>query len=216
MAGFFAAAAKTPISTLIIVSEMTGGYHLLLPALWVCVLAFLLSDEQSIYANQVESRSRSPAHQGSFVRDLLGTVYVREFLVREQEFQSVHPADSLTTVLDRLDESRYPVLPVVDPENRLLGVIDLEEAHQAAHAGDLALLLVAEDLMRSDVRPLTPDETLDRALELFVENDVLALPIVADSKHRQVIGMIRRQEIAAAYLRHMHGTTPEPPPVERS
>ena len=58
MAGFFAAAAKTPFSTLIIVSEMTGGYHLLLPALWVCVLAFLLADEKSIYSAQVESRSR--------------------------------------------------------------------------------------------------------------------------------------------------------------
>ena len=65
MAGFFAAAAKTPFSTLIIVSEMTGGYHLLLPALWVCTLAFILSDKQSIYSSQVESRSLSPAHQGS-------------------------------------------------------------------------------------------------------------------------------------------------------
>ncbi len=50
MAGFFAAAAKTPFSTLIIVSEITGGYNLLLPALWVCALAFILSDEQSIYS----------------------------------------------------------------------------------------------------------------------------------------------------------------------
>ncbi len=31
MAGFFAAAAKTPFSTLVIVSEMTGNYNLLLP-----------------------------------------------------------------------------------------------------------------------------------------------------------------------------------------
>ena len=57
MAGFFAAAAKTPFSTLIIVSEMTGGYHLLLPALWVCVLAFLLSDEQVDLLGPGESRS---------------------------------------------------------------------------------------------------------------------------------------------------------------
>ncbi len=68
MAGFFAAAAKTPFSTLVIVSEMTGNYNLLLPTLWVCALAFLLSDEQSIYSSQVESRSRSPAHQGDYVR----------------------------------------------------------------------------------------------------------------------------------------------------
>ena len=65
MAGFFAAAAKTPFSTIIIVSEMTGGYSLLLPSLWVCTLAFVLSDVQSIYSAQVESRSRSPAHQSS-------------------------------------------------------------------------------------------------------------------------------------------------------
>jgi CIC family chloride channel protein len=214
MAGFFAAAAKTPISTLIIVSEMTGGYHLLLPALWVCVLAFLLSDDKSIYSKQVESRSRSPAHQGSFVRDVLESVFVRDFLDREQAFHVIRPGDSLAEVLDRLDESRYTVLPVVDPQNRLLGVIDLEEAHLAAHAGDLAPLLVAEDLMRSDVRPLTPDETLDRALELFVENDVMALPIVADLQQRQVLGMIRRHEIAGAYLRHVHGPASNQPVVE--
>jgi CIC family chloride channel protein len=57
MAGFFAAAAKTPFSTIIIVSEMTGGYFLLLPSLWVCTIAFILSDEQSIYSSQKASRA---------------------------------------------------------------------------------------------------------------------------------------------------------------
>ena len=38
MAGFFSAAAKTPISTIIIVSELTGGYELLVPAMWVSAL----------------------------------------------------------------------------------------------------------------------------------------------------------------------------------
>ena len=70
MAGFFAAAAKTPFSTLIIVSEMTGGYN-------CCFLRSgsvrspIFSDQQSIYSSQVESRSRSPAHQGTFVRQVL-------------------------------------------------------------------------------------------------------------------------------------------------
>ena len=46
MAGFFAAAAKTPFSTLIMVSELTGNYNLLLPTLWVCTMSFLFSDLQ--------------------------------------------------------------------------------------------------------------------------------------------------------------------------
>ena len=103
MAGFFAAAAKTPFSTLIIVSEMTGGYHLLLPSLWVCTLSFILSDKQSIYSSQVESRSLSPAHQGSYVRQVLAQVRVSQFLSPGQGVTSLHPHDSLAKVIDRLE-----------------------------------------------------------------------------------------------------------------
>ena len=91
MAGSFAAAAKTPFSTLIIVSELTGGYTLLLPSLWVCTLSFILSDEQSIYASQVESRSRSPAHQGSYVREALAQVHVSKFLSPPSSLAALRP-----------------------------------------------------------------------------------------------------------------------------
>jgi chloride channel protein, CIC family len=205
MAGFFAAAAKTPFSTLIMVSELTGGYTLLLPSLWVCTLAFVFSDEQSIYASQVESRSRSPAHQGSYVRQILAEVRVMEFLSPKAPLVVLHSNDSLPTVLDRLSSVPYPVLPVVDGEQGLLGVVNLEEVHHASLEPGLKPLILAEDLMRGDIRPLTPGDTLDRALELFVENDLLALPVVDDLKARHVVGMVRRFEIASAYLRRVHG-----------
>lgn len=63
MAGFFAAAAKTPFSTIVMVSEMTGNYNLLLPTLWVCALSFLLSDPHSIYSEQAPNLSLSPVHR---------------------------------------------------------------------------------------------------------------------------------------------------------
>ncbi len=206
MAGFFAAAAKTPFSTLIMVSEMTGGYSLLLPSLWVCTLSYILSDKQSIYSSQVESRSLSPAHQGAYVRAVLAGVRVRQFVSPQQNFAVLHPVDSLRTVIQRLGEAPYPVLAVVDGENRLLGVVDVEEVHLASQAPSLSPLILATDLMRSDVRPLTPDDTLDRAQELFVENDLPTLPIVNDLQRRQVIGMVRRFDIASAYLERVHGS----------
>ena len=205
MAGFFAAAAKTPFSTLIIVSEMTGGYSLLLPSLWVCTLSFILSDRQSIYASQVESRSRSPAHQGSYIRQVLAEVCVRKFLSPEQPVVTLRADDPLATVIDRLSSVPFPVLPVVDGDSRLLGVVNLEEVHLASQEPTLQPLILAADLMRSDIRPLTPDDTLDRALELFIENDLLALPVVDDLEQRRVVGIVRRFEIASAYLRHIHG-----------
>jgi CIC family chloride channel protein len=205
MAGFFAAAAKTPFSTIIIVSEMTGGYSLLLPSLWVCTLSFILSDQQSIYASQVESRSRSPAHKGIYIRQVLAEVCVRKFFTPEQSVVTLRTNDPLDTVVDSLSSVPFPVLPVVDKDGRLLGVVDLEEVHLASQEPTLQPLVLAADLMRSDIRPLTPNDTLDRALELFIENDLLALPVVDDLQRRRVIGVVRRFEIANAYLRHIHG-----------
>ncbi len=206
MAGFFAAAAKTPFSTLIIVSEMTGGYELLLPALWVCALAFILSDKQSIYSSQVESRSQSPAHRGTYVRQVLSGVRVSQFLKSAVAPLSLHPNDPLSAILSRLKTTTYSVLPVVDDDNRLLGVVNLEEVHLAAQSSSLQSLVLATDLMRSDIVPLQPGDQLDRALELFVENDLFALPVVNDLQRRRLIGMVRRFEIASAYLKHVHGT----------
>jgi CIC family chloride channel protein len=168
-------------------------------------LSFILSDQQSIYASQVESRSRSPAHQGTFIRQVLAEVCVREFLAPEQPVATLRASDPLATVIDRLSSVPFPVLPVVDEDNRLLGVVDLEEVHLASQEPTLQPLVLAADLMRSDIRPLTVDDTLDRALELFVENDLLALPVVNDLKARNVVGIVRRFEIASAYLRHIHG-----------
>ncbi len=205
MAGFFAAAAKTPFSTLIIVSEMTGGYNLLLPALWVCVLAYMLSDKLSIYSSQVESRSRSPAHQGSYVREILGEVRVRQFVTPKMNVPILGPGDSLGKVLEEFNKTDYSVLPVADEKQCLVGVVNLEELYHAAQSPNATPLILVTDIMRSDIRPLQQDDSLDRAQELFVENDLLALPIVDNLEQRRIIGMVRRYEVASTYLRHIHG-----------
>ena len=208
MAGFFAAAAKTPFSTLVIVSEMTGDYNLILPALFVCSLSFLLSDEQSLYSSQVESRSRSPAHQGSYVRDVLAGVRVDRFLGDGWAGPVLRPGDPLSSVAEHFQDPAMPVLPVVDAGGRLLGVISPEEVSVALQSSAVGSMLLAADMARDGVSPLRPDDDLDRALELFVENDLLALPVVTED--RRVIGMVRRSDVVSEYLKRVHAPRAEP------
>jgi CIC family chloride channel protein len=205
MAGFFAAAAKTPFSTLVIVSEMTGNYNLLLPTLRVCAIAFLLSDEQSIYRSQVESRSRSPAHQGDYVREVLTGLTIDKFLTPIAEVPALHAGDRLRAVVERLSEMPYNALPVIDAEGRLLGVVTFDEVLLATQSPHLAELVVAADLMRTGVTPLRSQDRLDVALELFVESDLLALPVIESTEQGRVIGIVKRADVSGTYLRHVQG-----------
>jgi len=203
MAGFFSAAAKTPFSTLIIVSEMTGGYRLLLPALWVCTIAYVLSGRKSLYASQVENRACSPAHQGNLLQEILAGVTVGSCFRHGRRPVVLRPQDTLDTILRHVHHKPVPVLPVVVPEERLLGVVSLEEVVLAAQTPALRPLLVAEDLMRTDILPLVPEDTLDVALERLVASDVGALPVVENLQDRRFLGLLHRREIIRAYLQRL-------------
>jgi CIC family chloride channel protein len=211
MAGFFAAAAKTPLSTLVMVSELTGNYNLLLPTLWVCIIAFLLSDEQSIYSSQVQSRSRSPAHQGAYIREVLTGLRVGSFITPLREVPYLHPGDRIAEIVERLSSSPVQSVPVIDPEGKLVGIVTVEEVLLASQSPHLRVLLVAMDLMRP-VMPLLPDDPLDRAMEQFVESDMLALPVVESADSKRALGIVKRSDLSGAYLRHVQGT--QPPTVE--
>ena len=62
MAAYLTAAVRTPLAAILMVSEFTGNHNLLLPAMWVCGLAFLLTPGWTLYKSQVRDRDSSPAH----------------------------------------------------------------------------------------------------------------------------------------------------------
>lgn len=78
MAAVFSGAARTPISTLIMVAEMTGGYGLIVPAMLANITSFIVQRSlthgrryPTLYQAQVPTREDSPAHRGVFVRRAL-------------------------------------------------------------------------------------------------------------------------------------------------
>jgi CIC family chloride channel protein len=75
MAAVFGAAAKVPIATLLMVTKMTGGYHMLVAAGLAVVLSSLVQallssslKYKSLYEAQVPSRPYSPSHYLEQVR----------------------------------------------------------------------------------------------------------------------------------------------------
>ncbi len=75
MAAFFGGAAKAPIGALLMISEMTLGYGLLVPLMLTCAIAVMLVPRHvSIYEEQVDSMLQSPAHFGRYMTWVLATL----------------------------------------------------------------------------------------------------------------------------------------------
>ena len=63
MAGFLASAIRTPLTAIVMVAEISGNHQLLVPAMWVCGIAFWLNNGWTLYRSQVHSRESSPVHE---------------------------------------------------------------------------------------------------------------------------------------------------------
>lgn len=59
MAGFLASAVRIPMTAIVIVAEISGNHSLLLPAMWVCGIAFWLNSGWTLYRSQPHSRETS-------------------------------------------------------------------------------------------------------------------------------------------------------------
>ena len=78
MVSFFGATAKTPISSIIMGSELTGGYALLASMMLAAFVAYIMSGQHnSIFRSQVLNKSDSPAHRMGYQRPILSDLYVK-------------------------------------------------------------------------------------------------------------------------------------------
>ena len=145
MCGFFAGAARTPISTIIMVSEMTGSYELLLPSMWVCGITFLVGHRWTIYLKQVPNRAFSKAHRGEFLVPLLNTLKVSDVLEADRQITTIQPDCPLADVVRIVHDTHDDYFPVVDTEDGFVGIFSAHDVREFTFDDTVHRLAIAAD-----------------------------------------------------------------------
>ncbi|REJ70720.1 MAG: CBS domain-containing protein [Planctomycetota bacterium] len=201
MAGFFAGCARAPFSTILMVAEMTGDYKLLLPTMWVATLCFLLARGWTIYEKQVPTRLDSPAHRGDFIVDVLEGMHVEDVYQKNRRLKMIPEATTLDTIVHQLADTQQRYFPVVDEEQRMVGIFSVEDVRSYLYDDAIWQVANARDVMTSPVITLVPRDDLNTALRRFTALNVDELPVVDPAEPGQLLGVLRRKETIAAYNR---------------
>lgn len=216
----FAAAARAPITAVLIVFELTGEYTIILPLMVAVVLAAGVSRLLS--------------------RDTIYTLKLRRRGIDLAEDRAANPMERLTVAaamrpppdplpacaeLDELvvrfaaDDEQRDALPVVDDDGVLRGVVSVREVEQAVQALQDVQGVQASRGAQAGSRPtaaelaatspvLRADQTLEEALGQLVQHHGGGLPVVADSDGR-VIGWLTHRDVLHAYAA-ARGCAPQP------
>jgi len=204
MGGFFAGVAKVPIAAVIMVCEMTGNYVLLAPLMLVSVLHVMLSRSWSLYNQQVGGILDSHAHAGDFVIDVLSDIKVSELVADAREPHLIHENAKLRRVLQVVADAKESYFPVVDDDNKLVGIFSLTDIRRLYLEDDVGEFIIVGDFMIDSVITARPDENLDEVLRRMTANNINALPVMDPEKDGEVLAILERGEIGHAYDKRLH------------
>jgi len=194
MVALFAGAAKAPLSTIILVAEMTGGYELLVPSMLSVFITYFLSGERSVFPSQVDTRADSPAHADECGLYLLEKLKVKDYM--SVPF-TLSPEDSLRRAQELMTEKLIGGIPVVEG-GRLVGIVT---------RGDLMKVKEEErpfrkvkEVMTPNPVVVSPEESLAEVLRIMTSKGVGRLPVVEGEK---LVGIVARADLGRAVREHL-------------
>ena len=130
MAALFAGAARAPITSILIVFEMTGDYQLILPLMLATVLSTLLAEHmlsESIYT--LKLKLRGITLEGGRDVDIMEGVTVEEVMSRD--FNTVDIDVTLSECTQLFSETHRHGFPILDHDGALCGIITIGDVDRA-------------------------------------------------------------------------------------
>lgn len=189
-----------PVSTILIIFELTHDYKITLAVMLAVALASVITHQlhgKSFFAWQLSRRGvRVDQGQG---RSLLRGQPVRE--VMDRAIETVSPAAGVGDLRRLLLDAPGGMLFVVDSERRLTGTITLAQLSAAAFDTTLDALVRAADIARPDPPMLEVDENLEIAMEAFADMDEPWIAVVENREDRKLLGVVHERDVLLAYQR---------------
>ncbi len=211
MAAFFCAVARTPITAVIIVFEMTADFNLVLPLMIVSVTSYLIAElfeEGSLYDDLLEFKGIHLTEETT-AQDPWTDLTASD--VMQPRVETLSSQMRLEEALQAFSQSSHRTFPIVE-SNKLVGILTQKDIANLSVRGLNSENLVS-DLMTPDPVRIDPEDTLAYVLHLLDRHDLSSLPVV---EGRRVVGIITRSDIIrveAAYLNNENLTEPK---TERS
>ena len=205
MAGMVAGATRAPLTAIFMVFEITNDSAYIIPLIIVSVLALVTAKKLApygLYDGWLAARGEHLAH--GVDQAVMDRIALSAAL--DRDVPSVPSDAALDLLLDAAARSRYAVVPVVDDERGVVGLVSHHGLREALVARrSLESLLVAEDLAEP-VQPLRVDQSLRDALRVMNAGGHEVVPVVDGTSGMTLVGVISRAAVLEAYERHLAHT----------
>lgn len=193
-----AAALQAPITTMLMIFEMTADYHIMLPLMVACSVAAMVKrafGRESVFTEALEEKGIETGWG-------LEQSWMRSIRVSQIPWRSI----PRVTEMAHLDEvkrefisSGKGVLEVVDADGLMVGLVTFADLQDWLLDPSLDHIVTASEMMNRNVRVISENGSLLEAIRVFDKEGFEQMPVVSSKEPRRVLGVLPRNAVFSTY-----------------
>ena len=200
MGAVASAVLGAPISTILIVFEITGDYNVTIAVMIASAVASTVTSlfyKRSFFLLQLSNRGLQL--DGGRATYLLKSATVGEHMSRD--FFTVRDTDTIDTAKELLVVQGGGLLIVTDEAGKLLGLLSLNHLPTDVFEGGEAGKRLVGEFTREAEHLIKTTAPLEVALKRLDRTGDAALPVVSPNQDDVVVGLIRHRDVMKEYTR---------------
>lgn len=195
MAGLVSGVIRAPLTAIFLIAELSGGYGLFVPLMITSGLAFYIArgiDKHNIYTNELAQRGELITHDKD--QAVLTLMKLQEQI--EKDFSLVKADASMRDLVQLIAKSKRNIFPVIAPDERLLGIILLDDVREAMFDQSCYDNTPAVRFMTEAPETIELNEGMEAVMAKFDASGAWNLPVLKEGKY---IGFVSKSKLFSAY-----------------
>jgi CIC family chloride channel protein len=195
MAGILSGVFHAPLTAIFLIAEITGGYELIIPLMMVSSISYVIVKHfhpQSLDIRRLKDRGTIISENKD--TSILSKIDVKEMI--ETDFATIHFKATLRDIVETIKHSKRNTFPVVKLNNKLLGIIYLDNIREEMFNPELYDKVTAKEVMRKLSMVIDTKEDIFSIMRKFEESGQWNLPVVENDIY---IGFLSKSSILDKY-----------------
>jgi CIC family chloride channel protein len=199
MSAILSGVMHAPLTGIFLIAEITGTYDIIVPLMLVSALSYFTKT----YFQPLSLVSGGLIRSGDLIHNNKDRMVLHEMdLSRfiEKDIKSILSGSSLAQLVALITRSKRNIFPVVDAENRLLGIILLDDIRGIMFNRSNYESTKVDELMHNAPAEVEVNSAMESVMQLFDDTNAWNLPVVREGIY---LGFISKSTIFSAYRKQL-------------
>jgi CIC family chloride channel protein len=199
MAGILCGVMHAPLTAVFLIAEITGGYELMIPLMIVSSLTYVLVRHFEPFSlDKKELARKGDLLTENKDKNILSLLDLSELI--EKDYTPVPKNATLVDLTAVISGSKRNLFPVIDADQKLLGIITLDEIREMLFELEDYSEILAVELMEQPAAVIQEHEPLESIMKKFETTKKWNLPVVRGDKY---VGFVSKSGILSKYRDHL-------------